>query len=230
MAGRPKVEIWEYKLMRQSYSVGMILRDHRGDFRKARNMRCEGEVTVFEAEARGGLEAIRWVMELGVADVVVENDSMLTVQTICKGTDILHEVGHLLQERRNVVLDEFGTRKVVNDGVTIARAIELPDAMENAGAALIREVASKTKDSAGDGTTTASILAREIINLGLLSVTSGANPVSIKKGIDKTVLALTEELENKARPVHGRDDIKVTQSFRWLFLKMELLGCMLTIW
>lgn len=70
------------------------------------------------------------------------------------------------------------------------------------------KVASKTNDSAGDGTTTASILAREIINLGLLSVTSGANPVSIKKGIDKTVLALIEELENKARPVQGRDDIK----------------------
>ncbi|KAL6195808.1 hypothetical protein ACLB2K_031426 [Fragaria x ananassa] len=113
---------------------------------------------------------------------------------------------------RNVVLDEYGSPKVVNDGVTIARAIELPDAMENAGAALIREVASKTNDSAGDGTTTASILAREIIKLGLLSVTSGANPVSIKKGIDKTVQALVEELENKSRPVKGRDDIKAVAS------------------
>ncbi|KAH8499470.1 hypothetical protein H0E87_018093, partial [Populus deltoides] len=80
--------------------------------------------------------------------------------------------------------------------------------MENAGAALIREVASKTNDSAGDGTTTASVLAREIIKLGLLSVTSGANPVSIKKGIDKTVQGLVEELEKRARPVKGRDDIK----------------------
>nr|XP_043631588.1 ruBisCO large subunit-binding protein subunit alpha [Erigeron canadensis] len=113
---------------------------------------------------------------------------------------------------RNVVLDEYGTPKVVNDGVTIARAIELPDAMENAGAALIREVASKTNDSAGDGTTTASVLAREIIKLGLLSVTSGANPVSVKKGIDKTVLALVEELEKRARPVKGRDDIKAIAS------------------
>ncbi|KAI6685834.1 hypothetical protein NL676_031747 [Syzygium grande] len=109
---------------------------------------------------------------------------------------------------RNVVLDEFGNPKVVNDGVTIARAIELPDAMENAGAALIREVASKTNDSAGDGTTTASVLAREIIKLGLLSVTSGANPVSVKRGIDKTVQGLIQELEKKARPVEGRDDIK----------------------
>ncbi|XP_022559412.2 ruBisCO large subunit-binding protein subunit alpha, chloroplastic-like isoform X2 [Brassica napus] len=109
---------------------------------------------------------------------------------------------------RNVVLDEFGSPKVVNDGVTIARAIELPDAMENAGAALIREVASKTNDSAGDGTTTASVLAREIIKHGLLSVTSGANPVSLKRGIDKTVQALIEELEKKARPVKGGSDIQ----------------------
>ncbi|MBA0807363.1 hypothetical protein Gohar_023171, partial [Gossypium harknessii] len=84
--------------------------------------------------------------------------------------------------------------------------------MENAGAALIREVASKTNDSAGDGTTTASVLAREIIKLGLLSVTSGANPVSVKRGIDKTVQGLVEELEKKARPVKGRDDIKAVAS------------------
>ncbi|MBA0836234.1 hypothetical protein Goarm_008466 [Gossypium armourianum] len=113
---------------------------------------------------------------------------------------------------RNVVLDEYGSPKVVNDGVIIARAIELPNAMENAGAALIREVASKTNDTAGDGTTTASVLAREIIKLGLLSVTSGANPVSVKRGIDKTVQGLVEELEKKARPVKGRDDIKAVAS------------------
>ncbi|KAJ8559600.1 hypothetical protein K7X08_003658 [Anisodus acutangulus] len=113
---------------------------------------------------------------------------------------------------RNVVLDEYDTPKVVNDGVTIARAIELADAMENAGATLIREVASLTNDSAGDGTTTASVLAREIIKLGLLSVTSGANPVSLKKGIDKTVHALIGMLERRARPVKGRDDIKAIAS------------------
>ncbi|KAH7428151.1 hypothetical protein KP509_10G077900 [Ceratopteris richardii] len=84
--------------------------------------------------------------------------------------------------------------------------------MENAGAALIREVASKTNDSAGDGTTTASVLARELIRLGLLSVTSGANPVAIKKGIDKTVSALVQELEKRSRPVKGRDDIKAVAS------------------
>ncbi|WOL10693.1 ruBisCO large subunit-binding protein subunit alpha [Canna indica] len=122
---------------------------------------------------------------------------------------LANAVGVTLGPRgRNVVLDEYGAPKVVNDGVTIARAIELAHPMENAGAALIREVASKTNDSAGDGTTTASVLAREIIKLGLLSVTSGANPVSIKKGIDKTVAGLVEELETKARPVKGRADIK----------------------
>ncbi|KAH7441402.1 hypothetical protein KP509_03G036700 [Ceratopteris richardii] len=80
--------------------------------------------------------------------------------------------------------------------------------MENAGAALIREVASKTNDSAGDGTTTASVLARELIRLGLLNVTAGANPIAVKKGIDKIVDALVEELEKRARPVNGTEDIR----------------------
>jgi len=84
------------------------------------------------------------------------------------------------------------------------------------------KVASKTNDSAGDGTTTASVLAREIIKLGLLSVTSGANPVSLKRGIDKTVLGLVEELEKKARPVKGGDDIKGIVLI--LVLLMLLLG------
>lgn len=140
-------------------------------------------------------------------DIAFDQNSRSSLQA---GVEKLaNAVGVTLGPRgRNVVLDEYGAPKVVNDGVTIARAIELADPMENAGAALIREVASKTNDSAGDGTTTASVLAREIIKLGLLSVTSGANPVSIKKGIDKTVSGLVEELEKKARPVKGRNDIK----------------------
>ncbi|KAI5399847.1 hypothetical protein KIW84_064970, partial [Lathyrus oleraceus] len=149
----------------------------------------------------------RFVVKAAAKDIAFDQHSRSAMQAgIDKLTDA---VGLTLGPRgRNVVLDEFGSPKVVNDGVTIARAIELPDPMENAGAALIREVASKTNDSAGDGTTTASILAREIIKLGLLNVTSGANPVSIKKGIDKTVAALVEELEKLARPVKGGDDIK----------------------
>lgn len=153
----------------------------------------------------------RLVVRASAKDIAFDQHSRAALQA---GIDKLADaVGLTLGPRgRNVVLDEFGTPKVVNDGVTIARAIELPDAMENAGAALIREVASKTNDSAGDGTTTASVLAREIIKLGLLNVTSGANPVSIKKGIDKTVQALVVELEKQARPVKGRDDIKAIAS------------------
>ncbi|KAI3809541.1 hypothetical protein L1987_25518 [Smallanthus sonchifolius] len=149
----------------------------------------------------------RLAVRAAAKEIAFDQSSRSAMQA---GIDKLADaVGLTLGPRgRNVVLDEYGAPKVVNDGVTIARAIELPDAMENAGAALIREVASKTNDSAGDGTTTASVLAREIIKLGLLSVTSGANPVSVKKGIDKTVQGLIEELEKRARPVKGRDDIK----------------------
>lgn len=85
------------------------------------------------------------------------------------------------------------------------------------------KVASKTNDSAGDGTTTASVLAREIIKLGLLNVTSGANPVSLKKGIDKTVSRLIEELEKRARAIEGRDDIKGIGSHIPHCLSVELL-------
>ncbi|XP_064943699.1 chaperonin 60 subunit alpha 2, chloroplastic-like isoform X2 [Musa acuminata AAA Group] len=109
---------------------------------------------------------------------------------------------------RNVVLDESEVPKVINDGVTIARAIELSDGIENAGAMLIQEVACKTNDSAGDGTTTAIVLAREIIKLGMLAVVSGANPVSLKKGIDKTVHELIQVLRSECIPVNGREDIK----------------------
>ncbi|WZY89891.1 hypothetical protein YC2023_046626 [Brassica napus] len=149
----------------------------------------------------------RFSVRANVKEISFDQSSRAALQA---GIDKLADaVGLTLGPRgRNVVLDEFGSPKVVNDGVTIARAIELPDAMENAGAALIREVASKTNDSAGDGTTTASVLAREIIKHGLLSVTSGANPVSLKRGIDKTVQALIEELEKRARPVKGGSDIK----------------------
>ncbi|XP_077220213.1 ruBisCO large subunit-binding protein subunit alpha, chloroplastic-like isoform X2 [Tasmannia lanceolata] len=113
---------------------------------------------------------------------------------------------------RNVVLDEPAIPKVINDGVTIAQAIELPDATENAGAMLIQEVARKTNDSAGDGTTTAIILGREMIKLGLLAVASGASPVSLKKGIDKTVQELVKVLRSKCRSVKGREDIKAVAS------------------
>ncbi|CAH1437904.1 unnamed protein product [Lactuca virosa] len=113
---------------------------------------------------------------------------------------------------RDVVIVKDGGPMIVNDGVSIGKSIELSDANENIGAGFIREVASKTKESAGDGTTTASVIAREIIQLGIASVTSGANAVSVKKGIDKTVAALVQELEKKATPVKGHADIKAIAS------------------
>ncbi|CAA7399034.1 unnamed protein product [Spirodela intermedia] len=162
-------------------------------------------------QGRRSPSARRLVVRASSKEIAFDQSSRSSIQA---GIDKLADaVGVTLgPSGRNVVLDEYGTPKVVNDGVTIARAIELPNPMENAGSALIREVASKTNDSAGDGTTTASVLAREIMRLGLLSVTSGANPVSVKKGIDKTVQGLVEELEKRSRPVKGRDDVKAIAS------------------
>ncbi|KAL8137144.1 hypothetical protein V2J09_003145 [Rumex salicifolius] len=113
---------------------------------------------------------------------------------------------------RNVVLSDSKTLKVINDGVTIAKAIELPDAIENAGVRLIQEVARKVNDSAGDGTTTAIILAREIFKAGLLSVTLGANPMALKRGMDKTVKELIKVMKTKSFPVEGKDVIKAVAS------------------
>ena len=114
---------------------------------------------------------------------------------------------------RNVVLEQsYGVPQVINDGVSIARAIELEDPVENAGAQLIKEVAGRTNDAAGDGTTTASVLAREMIHFGLQVVTAGANPVSVKKGIDKTCEFLVGKLRGLAKPVQGSADIKSVAS------------------
>ncbi|KAK7850508.1 rubisco large subunit-binding protein subunit alpha, partial [Quercus suber] len=108
----------------------------------------------------------------------------------------------------NVILSESGSLKVIDDGVTIARSIELSDAIENAGTMLIHEVATKMNDLAGDGTTTAIVLARAMIKSGLLAVAFGANPISLKKGMDKTMKELVKVLKKKSVPVRGRDDIK----------------------
>ncbi|GMH06957.1 hypothetical protein Nepgr_008797 [Nepenthes gracilis] len=113
---------------------------------------------------------------------------------------------------RNVVLGDSETLKVINDGVTIAKAIELPDAIENAGAMLIQEVACKVNDSAGDGTTTAIILAREMIKSGLLTVAFKGNSVSLKRGMEKTVKELIKILKKRSFPVKGEDDIRAVAS------------------
>ncbi|KAM1014556.1 hypothetical protein ACFX2C_044525 [Malus domestica] len=113
---------------------------------------------------------------------------------------------------RNVVLSESEKLKVINDGVTIVQSIELSDTIENVGAMLIQEVAKKMNNLAGDGTTTAVILTREIIRGGLLAVAFGANPISLKKGMDKTVNELVKILKEKSLPVKGRNDIKAVAS------------------
>lgn len=105
---------------------------------------------------------------------------------------------------RNVVLErKFGAPEVVNDGITIAKEIDLEDPFENTGAQLIREVAAKTKDLAGDGTTTATVLAQALIREGLKNVAAGSNPVSLRRGIEKTVAYLVEEIASIAKPVEG---------------------------
>ncbi|XP_073122470.1 chaperonin 60 subunit alpha 2, chloroplastic-like [Henckelia pumila] len=113
---------------------------------------------------------------------------------------------------RNVVLSESESLKVVNDGVTIAKAIELPDPIENIGALLIREVAIKTNGSSGDGTTTSIILAREMIQSGLLAITSGANPVALRKGMEKTVKELVKSLKENSYAVRRSEDIEAVAS------------------
>ncbi|HEY4391988.1 MAG TPA: chaperonin GroEL [Paenibacillus sp.] len=109
---------------------------------------------------------------------------------------------------RNVVLEKkFGSPLITNDGVTIAKEIELEDAFENMGAQLVKEVATKTNDVAGDGTTTATVLAQALIREGLKNVTAGASPIGLRKGIDKAVKVAVEELQKISKPVEGKQSI-----------------------
>ena len=109
---------------------------------------------------------------------------------------------------RNVILQKkFGAPQIVNDGVTIAKEIELQDGLENAGAQLLKEVSSKTNDVAGDGTTTASVLAQAIVREGLRNLTAGANPMSMKRGIDKAVEIAINKVKELSRPVNTKEEI-----------------------
>ncbi|HCL70516.1 MAG TPA: chaperonin GroEL [Actinobacteria bacterium] len=109
---------------------------------------------------------------------------------------------------RNVVIDKkWGAPTITNDGVTIAREIEMEDPYENLGAQLAKEVATKTNDIAGDGTTTATVLAQAMVHDGLKQVTAGANPMSLKRGIDQAVAAVTEKLVEMSREVNGKEEI-----------------------
>src|SRR6184192_3274997 len=106
---------------------------------------------------------------------------------------------------RNVVLDKkFGSPVITKDGVTVAKEIDLKEPLENMGAQMVREVASKTSDVAGDGTTTATVLAQAIYREGIKNVTAGANPMDLKKGVEKAVAVVVEELKKLSKPVKGK--------------------------
>ena len=110
---------------------------------------------------------------------------------------------------KNVILDKkFGSPSITKDGVTVAKDIELKDPFENMGAQLVKEVASKTADSAGDGTTTATVLAQAIFNAGIKNVAAGANPMDLKRGIDKAVIHVVENLKKMAKPIKDNAEIK----------------------
>lgn len=126
-----------------------------------------------------------------------------------KGVDVLANAVKVTlgPKGRNVIIDKkFGAPHITKDGVTVAREVELEEPMQNMGAQLVKEVASKTGDDAGDGTTTATVLAQAIVNVGLKNVTAGANPMDLKRGIDKAVAAVVECIKNMAQPVG--DDFK----------------------
>src|SRR6187455_2506110 len=112
---------------------------------------------------------------------------------------------------RNVVINKkFGAPTVTKDGVSVAKEIELKDTLENMGAQMVKEVASKTNDLAGDGTTTATVLAQAIVKEGLKNVAAGANPMDLKRGIDKAVEAIVEDLQKQAQEV-GSSSEKIKQ-------------------
>ncbi|MDD5786863.1 chaperonin GroEL, partial [Campylobacter lanienae] len=109
---------------------------------------------------------------------------------------------------RNVLLQKsFGAPTITKDGVSVAKEIELADTIENMGAGLVREVASKTNDEAGDGTTTATVLAHAIFKEGLRNITAGANPIEVKRGMDKFATAVINELKNASKKVEGKKEI-----------------------
>jgi len=132
---------------------------------------------------------------------------------IKKGVDALADAVKVTlgPKGRNVIIDKkFGAPVVTKDGVTVAKEIELSDPVQNMGAQLLKEVASKTADIAGDGTTTATVLAQAIVTAGLKNVTAGANPMDLKRGIDKAVIAIVENLKKQSKPV-GNDNKMIEQ-------------------
>src|SRR4026208_1115044 len=127
-------------------------------------------------------------------------------ERMLRGVDILTNAVKVTlgPKGRNVVLDKsFGAPRITKDGVTVAKEIELEDKFENMGAQMVREVASKTSDTAGDGTTTATVLAQAIYREGAKNVVAGANPMELKRGIEKAVEVIVEEIKKMSKPVKG---------------------------
>src|SRR5438046_3535935 len=127
-----------------------------------------------------------------------------------RGIDILNNAVKVTlgPKGRNVVLDKsFGAPRITKDGVTVAKEIELEDKFENMGAQMVREVASKTSDLAGDGTTTATVLAQAIVREGSKAVAAGMNPMDLKRGIERAVESVVEELKKISVPTAGRTEI-----------------------
>ncbi len=131
-------------------------------------------------------------------------------KSLLKGIDAVADAVKITlgPKGRNVILEKkFGAPQIVNDGVTIAKEIELKDGLENAGAQLLKEVSSKTNDVAGDGTTTASVLAQAIVREGLKNLSAGANPISMKRGIDKAVDLAIGKVKDMSKPVNTKEEI-----------------------
>src|SRR5919202_1580736 len=131
-------------------------------------------------------------------------------EKMLRGVDILAEAVKVTlgPKGRNVVLEKsFGAPRVTKDGVTVAKEIELADKFENMGAQMVREVASKTSTVAGDGTTTATVLAQAIVKEGAKSVAAGMNPMDLKRGVDLAVAAVVEDLQSRAKKVGSSDEV-----------------------
>jgi chaperonin GroEL len=140
-------------------------------------------------------------------DIIFDQDARNAIK---KGVDKLAEAVKVTfgPKGRNVILDKkFGAPSFTKDGVSVAKEIELKNPIENMGAQLVKEVASKTADDAGDGTTTATVLAQSIFATGIKNVAAGANPMDLKRGIEKAVQAVVEDLASQSKAITNSDEI-----------------------
>src|SRR5215472_14575964 len=159
------------------------------------------------AEARTPINLNRRANQMAAKDLRFGADAR---EKMLRGVDILADAVKVTlgPKGRNVVIEKsFGAPRTTKDGVTVAKEIELADKFENMGAQMVREVASKTNDAAGDGTTTATVLARAIVREGAKSVAAGMNPMDLKRGIDKAVEAVVTDLKKRSKKVKANEEI-----------------------